>query len=1008
MKKMLFFYSPQRVTWNFTMFLIMTIPLLLSGLKMAASTPDSKLQNYASDMQQLTISGIVSDAKTGEGLPGVSIVVKGTANGVNSDLNGNYSLKVDNSNVTLIFSFIGYIPQEIPVSGRSKINVALALDITTLEEVIVVGYGTQKRSDITGTVASLPKERLEKAPNLNIAQAIQGSIPGVMIQTTSAGAAPSQAIMIRGRNSIKASNDPLVVVDGIPYGGSISDISPTDVLSIEILKDASSAAIYGSRGSNGVILITTKAGSEGKATLSYDGFYSFQKYSDLPDVMDGAEFYDFKMTRGASWMTLEEKAIYDAGTWENWYNLLLRNGASQQHNLSVSGGTKNSKYYISGGLFNVKGLTVNDKYSRLTNRVNVETSIKPWLTVGTRTQFSYVNRDGAGPSWSSAYSMNPLTDAYDANGNLNIYPWEGNPYFANPLQAILYKDLNEDFQIITNNFVIVDFPFLKGLNYRLNTGFRFGFSDEAQYRGRNTKSGLDALGRSSTDRGRTNNSVIENILSFNREFGIHSVFATAVYSYEGNKSTSHTMEASGFPHDFLDWYSTAQATLISPGYTNNETNLISQMLRLNYTYDKRYLLTLTGRRDGFSGFGALTKWGIFPSVALGWNLANESFFPFKDIFNELKLRASYGLNGNQAVGAYQTISRLEEYNMVSTKVTIPGYRPSVLGQDNLGWETSRTLNAGLDFGIFNSRITGDVNLYKTNTTDLLLDRTISPVHGITSITQNIGETQNTGLEISLFSRNIVKSNFQWSTSGNISFNKNKILSLYGTLDENGKEVDDVANEWFIGQPIRVNYDFKWLGTWQTDEAEEAAKWLSQPGFVKLQDVNGDYKLDANDLQILGQRDPKFLWGLTNSFTYKNFKLDIFLHGVHGITAANTIMTDNVTAEIRENTMKKNWWTPENPTNEWVMNNINAEIMGGINANNRYYQDASFVRVKDISLSYDIPSGLLGRSGFSKARFYVTGRNLFTFTKWVGLDPELSDQRATPMQKEYVLGLNFSF
>ena len=432
------------------------------------------------------------------------------------------------------------------------------------------------------------------------------------------------------------------------------------------------------------------------------------------------------------------------------------------------------------------------------------------------------------------------------------------------------------------------------------------------------------------------------------------------------------------------------------------------MLRLNYTYDKRYLLTLTGRRDGYSGFGAQTKWGIFPSLALGWNLANESFFPFKDIFNELKLRASYGLNGNQAVGAYETISRLEEYNMVSTKVTIPGYRPSVLGQDNLGWETSRTLNAGLDFGIFNSRITGDLNMYKTNTTDLLLDRTISPVHGITSITQNIGETQNTGLEISFFSRNIVKPDFQWSTSGNISLNRNKILSLYGTLDENGKEVDDVANEWFIGEPIRVNYDFKWLGTWQLDEAEEAAKWNSQPGFVKLQDVNGDYKLDSKDLQILGQQDPRLLWGLTNSFSYKNFKLDIFVHGVHGITAVNKIMTDNVTAEIRENTMKKNWWTPENPTNEWVMNNINAEIMGGINANNRYYQDASFVRVKDISLSYDIPAGLIGRSGFSKARFYVTGRNLLTVTKWVGLDPELSDQKSTPMQKEYVLGLNFSF
>jgi len=1016
MKKILFCYPLLRRKCNIPMFLIMTVILsLLSASALSAKGFDLKLperkataDTYAGEIQQLSVNGMISDASTGEVLPGVSVVVKGTTVGVNSDINGNYTINVQSPDVTLVFSFVGYVTQEIAVSGRSKIDVVLSIDVTALDEVIVVGYGTQKRSDITGTVASLPKERLEKAPNLNIAQAIQGSIPGVMIQTTSAGAAPSEDIMIRGRNSIKASNDPLFVVDGIPYGGSIRDINPTDVLSIEILKDASSAAIYGSRGSNGVILVTTKEGSGGKATFSYDGFYSAQRYIDLPDVMDGAEFYDFKMTRGSSWMTAEEKAIYDAGTWENWYDLLLRNGASQQHNLSVSGGSKNSKYYISGGLFNVKGLTVNDDYLRLTNRINVETKVASWLTIGTRTQFSYDNRDGAGPSWGDAYDMNPLTKAYDEDGNLNIYPWEGNPYFANPLQAILYKDINQDFQILTNNFAIIDIPFIKGLSYRINTGFRFKFSDVAQYRGRNTKSGLDALGRSSTDRTRNNNSVVENILSYSREFGRHSVFATAVYSFEGNKSTTNSLDAEGFPHDFLTWYSAAQATLISPEYTYNETNLISQMVRLNYTYDSRYLLTLTGRRDGFSGFGAATKWGIFPSVALGWNLANESFFPLKDIFNELKLRASWGLNGNQAVGAYETISRLEEYNMVTSKVSIPGYRPSVLGQDNLGWETSGTLNFGLDFGLFTGRITGDINIYKTKTTDLLLDRTISPVHGITSITQNIGETQNNGLEFSVFSRNIVKTNFQWSTTGNISFNKNKIISLYGMLDENGKEVDDIANKWFIGQPIRINYDFKRLGTWQLDEAEEAAKWKSQPGFVKLQDVNGDYKLDASDLQILGQQDPKFLWGLTNSFSYKNFKLDIFVHGVHGVTQVNDLMTDNVTGEIRENTMKKNWWTETNPTNEWVMNHINAEIMGGINTNDRYYQNANFVRVKDISFSYDLPARLIERVSLSKLRFYLTGRNLFTFTEWIGTDPELSDQTAAPMQREYVLSLNLSF
>ncbi len=367
------------------------------------------------------------------------------------------------------------------------------------------------------------------------------------------------------------------------------------------------------------------------------------------------------------------------------------------------------------------------------------------------------------------------------------------------------------------------------------------------------------------------------------------------------------------------------------------------------------------------------------------------------------------MNGNQAVGAYETISRLEEYDMVNGEETVPGYRPSVLGQDELGWESSRTLNFGLDYGILMNRIVGDINYYRTNTKDLLLDRTISPVHGITSITQNIGETQNIGIEMSLTSRNVVSGKFRWLTTGNFAWNRNEIISLYGMVDEEGNEIDDVANTWFIGYPIRVNYDFRWIGTWQLDEAEEAAKWsTSKPGYVKLEDVNGDYVLDDEDMQILGQQDPKILWGVTNSFSYGNFGLDIFIHGVHGVTLQNRLMTDNVNAEIRTNTMKKDWWTPENPTNEWIANDIQAEIMGGINAQRRYYQNASFIRVKDVSLSYTLPSDLIEKAGFERVRFYITGRNLLTFTKWVGTDPELEDQDSTPLQREYVFGLNLSF
>ena len=955
--------------------------------------------------QRITITGTVSD-EIGNPLPGATVLVKGTSQGATADVNGKYSLDVSSRTVTLVFSFVGYTTQEIPAQNQSVVNASLAPEVKGLEEVIVVGYGTQKKSDITGTVASLPKERLEMAPNLNIAQAIQGSIPGVMIQTTAAGARSSESIMIRGRNSILADNTPLIVVDGIPYGGELDDINPNDVQSIEVLKDASAAAIYGSRGANGVILITTKGGESGTPKISYDGKFSIQKYVKLPDIMDGKQFYKAKMERNPESMTQSEQAVYDSGKWVDWLGLASRNGNSQQHNLSISGGFQKTQYFISGNFLNVKGLIVNDDYMRMTGTVNIDTKVLNWLTIGTRTHLSYNDMSGVAPSIDDLYYTNPLAEAYDADGNLTISPVKDDPVRSNPLQATLFKNKDLSYQILTNNYAIVDFPFIKGLSYRLNTGIRLSFSDEATYKGRNTRDGLDVEGEASTERTNRTSTVVENILSFTREFSVHSIFATAVYSFEQSKRSSNSMEAQRFPNDFLTWYAAAQAEVVVPDYSYDQTDMISQMLRLNYAYDRRYLATLSVRRDGYSGFGAKTKWGVFPSVALGWNIHNEQFFPWENIFDELKLRLSYGLNGNQAVGAYQTISRLSQENTVALGTTLPGYKPSKLGSDNLGWEASSTLNFGVDFRILESRITGALNLYNTNTSDLLLDRTISPIHGITSITQNIGKTNNKGFELDISSRNIVKGNFRWTTSGNIAFVKNKIVSLYGELDEAGKEIDDIANDWFIGKPIRVNFDYVFEGIFQLKDSVEAAKFGSKPGYVKLKDGDKDGSLDADDREIIGQEDPKFLWGLTNSLSYRNFALDLFIHGVHGVTKDNVLKADHVTAGFRGNTTYKNYWTRTNPTNEFHSNLDDARRMSSIIA--AYYENASFVRVKDVTLSYSIPSNLIERAGINKVRIYFNGRNLFTFTEWGGLDPELPDQVSIPLQKEYVFGLELGF
>jgi len=956
--------------------------------------------------QRITITGIVTD-ENGSSLPGATVQVKGTAEGTTTDVNGKYSLDVSSRTITLVFSFVGYITQEIPVQNQNVVNASLAPDILGLQEVIVVGYGTQKRSDITGTVASISSEKLEATANVNIAQAIQGSVPGVMIQTTESGAEPSTSIMIRGRNSILASNDPLIVLDGIPYGGNLADINLNDIQSVEVLKDASAAAIYGSRGANGVILITSKQGSVGKPVITYDGKYSIQQVIKLPDMLNGDEFYDFKKMRSAAQITQEETEIHDAGTWVNYMDLAIRTGSTQEHNVSVAGGTQNVKYFIGGGLLDTKGVNLNDEFQRISTRANIETKITDWLSLGTRTQLTLDNADGAAADGEEdIYDFNPLSRPYDADGNLTIFPAAGK-LDGNPLQPILWIDRDRAYQVISNNYAIIDFPFVKGLSYRINTGLRFKFSDQAQYRGTDTQEGYQLRGTSETNRGISNNTVIENIFSFNRDFGDHTLFATALYSYEGNKSSSNSLEAQGFPNDFLIWNASAQAELITPDYSDYETALISQMVRLNYSYGSRYLLTLTARRDGFSGFGSKKKWGVFPSVALGWNLANERFFPLKDIFSELKLRVSIGLNGNQAVGAYETISRLTEENMVSGTSSVPGYIPSKLGQDDLGWESSRVLNLGGDFGLLENRFSVNVNWYLTNTFDLLLDRTISPVHGVTSITQNIGETQNKGLEISLNSRNIVNKDFKWSTSANLSFNKNKIVSLYGSLDDEGNEIDDLANKWFIGKPIRINYNYVFDGIWQTEEAEEAAKWKTKPGYVKLKDIDGNYKLDGEDRQIIGQLDPKFLWGLTNTLSYKNLTFSFFMHGVHGITKEDELMEDDhVHTEIRHTTMRKNWWTPDNPSNDFWMNADLAERMAGITAT--IYENASFVRVKDVSLSYDFSKSLIGKASLSRLRLFITGRNLLTFTEWSGTDPELESQLSRPMQKEYVFGLNLGF
>jgi len=1002
-KDIIYVFEDESLTENNAKSIQIDIPESETLSKLLARLNDQIIYNVASADLRLEqiVRGTVTSTND-EPLIGAAIVVKETGQGTVTDNNGDFTIAVpDEGMATLVVSYIGHQTREILVDGQTQINIQLAAASAELNEVVVIGYGTQRKKEYTGTVASIPQQRLTQVPNLNLAQAIQGAIPGVTVTQSQAGAASSESIIIRGRNSILANNTPLIIVDEIPYTGQLRDINVNDIESIEVLRDASATAIYGSRGANGVILVTTKRGQTGKPTVTYDGRYAIQQFDMLPSYMNGEEFYTFKEIREPGNITATEQENFDNRNFANWQDLAVRDGNSHQHNLSVSGGTDRLNYYFGGSYLDVKGITLNDDYTRITGRVNLDIKIADWIRVGTRTQYTDDDRSGIGLDLSDIGRKNPLVNPFDENGELTIFPWPEFTDIGNPLEPINYDNTDQARQILSNNYLQVDFPFLQGLSYRLNTGITERFVDISTYRGRNTKVGLESGGTANIEQSQFNTTVLENILDYRNTFGNHNVGLTALYSYQADKLTSSLLYAEGFPNDITSFYNTAQAQVVVPEFLFTETDLISTMLRLNYAFQEKYFLTLTGRRDGYSGFGANNKWGNFATVAGAWILSNEDFFSTEGTLNFLKLRASYGTNGNQAVDPFQSIAKYRAENFVDGQTSLPGAVPDNLANPELGWETSRSLNFGLDFGIFNNSVFGSLDYFNTNTEDLLLNRTISPIHGISSIIDNVGETTNTGVELTLNTVQTFGRFFTWNANFNFAHISNEIVSL--GLGENG-EVDDVASGLFIGQPITSNFDFQYDGVWQLDEAEEASSYNTQPGFIKIRDVNEDGEITAADRTIIGQQDPTYIWGLTNSFGFKNFNLTFFIHGVHGVTKENRLFQDaSSSSGVRRNVISKNWWTPTNPTNDFYANDINAGIQQGFGA--PLYQNASFIRFKDITLSYDLPTNWVNKIGLSNIDIYFTGRNLLTITNWQESDPELDAGRGTiPLQREYLFGI----
>ncbi|MCF8379009.1 MAG: TonB-dependent receptor [Bacteroidales bacterium] len=951
----------------------------------------------------ILISGTVTD-ENGDPMIGATVVIKGTTQGAITDVGGRYELNALPGAAFLVFTYVGYISKEIAIEGRTDISVSLAQELLGLDEVVVVGYGTMKKRDITGSVVSINEESLSLRPNTNLEQMLQGSAAGLSINVNGNNAEGTKnTMLIRGQNSITASNNPLIILDGVPFEGQLSEINPNDISSLEVLKDASSSAIYGARGANGVILISTKKGIDGKMVTSYDGYFGIEQMINIPLLLDGKTFYELKQKRGLVTTPIEDEG-YESGRDTDWLGIATQPGNRQQHNLSIRGGNKQTNYFISTSYNSVKGVAVNDKFERYLFRINLNHKLTDWLTFGTNTQYGYYDRSGIEAEFVWTYEMNPLAIPYYEDGSIRMYTWEDATYSVNPLDYTLRDNSDITRRFFTNNFFLVDLPFLDGLSFKFNTGYDFNSNLYQEYRGRDTYDGIRRGGQLSNRNNYDENWLIENILSYKADIGMHRLFLTALYSAQNEWNHSERINAEGFPNDAMSYYQAAEALLREPSSSYSENAHISQMLRANYSFDSRYLLTLTARRDGYSAFGKERKFGLFPSFALGWNIANERFMKNIDPIEALKFRISFGINGNEAISPYSTLPNLSTIFYIDVNDNpLVGFYPNKLGDPTLGWETTKSLNMGLDFNLFKNRIIGLLDLYSSNTTDLLLSKSISSVNGVKSIVENIGETKNMGIEFQLSSFNISKKDFIWKTDFNISHYQNEIVQV-GLTDEEGNYIDDIGNKWFIGSPINVYYDYVFDGIWQETNLN-TPQGPVRAGDIRVKDTNGDGVISTSDKKIQGKQIPDFVAGMTNTFKYKNWSFSFFLNSIYGIEKKNPFL-DTGDSDFRKNRYPVNYWTTENPNNDYPRLDESSRTNSyGIS----FLRDASFLRLQELTLSYTFSEKILpsSKTGISNLEVYANFKNLFTLTKWTAMDPEFNDQYERPQTAIYQFGIRFS-
>ncbi|GAB3315879.1 TonB-dependent receptor [Larkinella ripae] len=1043
-------------------------------LNLAMPAAMAMRQSVEVAVQERRISGRVTAEENGDGLPGVSVALKGTTRGTTTDADGNYAVSIPNEGGTLVFSFIGYLSQEAPVGSQSTVNAVLKQSDQTLSEVVVVGYGTQQKRDVTGSIASISTKTIKDQPVPNIVEGLTGRLPGVLIQQNTGAPGNSPAIKIRGLGSISAGNGPLVVIDGQPLnsgdlanGGGLNLLNPNDIDKIDILKDASATAIYGSRGANGVVVVTTKRGKSGQARLNFDYYTGIQQITKKMDMLNSQQFAEFskeafnnaylervagaKITDPNSARASGQRYRYPRGeiagvnfddpgslpTYD-YQDMIFQNAPISSYQLSATGGSDKIQYMVSGNYLKQDGVVKRSGIDRYTVRTNIDAQITSYLKMGVSLSpsFSVEDQVNTDRHWAdngiinSALSLPPFIPIYQPNSTVyNSQAFYAAPYdwpgITNPVANIYEVDNKiRTTRLLGNAYAEVKLPF--NILYRGTIG-----GDVRHLRQNYYKTSALPLNQllpptpnsAFAENAQELNWVTSHTLTYNKQIGeAHRIEVLAGLESQKNDFERTRIDANNFPNDIVRTVNAG--TIIGTQSARNlrdQWSLASYFGRVAYSFNDRYLFNASFRRDGSSRFGANNRWGTFPSASVGWRVSEESFLKNNRIVSELKLKASYGISGNNAFTSnYPSIGLLGALNYVLGNALANGLAVNTIGNDNLTWEKSRQTDIGLELGILNNRIFLTADYYNRITTDLLLAVQVPTLTGFSSAVKNIGKVENKGLEVALNTRNLT-GEFSWTTDLNFSFNRNKVLALGPTGDpiRSGTGVGE-SNITMIGQPLGSFYGYRQLGVFRDQADLDSYPHFadSRPGDVKYEDVNGDSKVDANDRTLIGNNQPDFIYGITNTFSYKGIDLGIVIQGVQGssILSLSRRFYENLEGNANAlTTVLNRWRSPEQP-GDGTTPRANTRTTGNNNAiSSRWIESGSYFRIRNITVGYNLPKTLIQRAKLQSLRVYGGVQNALTISKYLGYNPEVSgyegpltggvDYGSYPLARTYTIGVN---